>query len=57
MNVHQERITVIQMLHAQILQAHSPVHAMLVIPDLVQHVQVCHSNGCFYVAGSEQSLK
>ena len=33
----------IQMLHVQILQAHSPVLAMLVIPDLVQHVQVCHS--------------
>ena len=47
----------IQMLHAQILQAHSPVLAMLVIPDLVHHVQVCHSYGCFYVAGSEQNLK
>ena len=49
----------IQMLHVQILQAHSPVLAMLVIPELVQHVQVCHSNGCFYVAGCflEQNLK
>ena len=47
----------IQMLHVQILEAHSPVLAMLVIPDLVQHVQVCHSNGCFYVAGSEQKFK
>ena len=47
----------IQMLHAQILQAHSPVLAMLVIPDLVQHVQVCHSYGCFYLAESEQNLK
>ena len=47
----------IQMLHVQILQAHLPVLAMLVIPDLVQHVQVCHSYGCFYVVGSEQSLK
>ena len=51
----------IQMLHVQILQAHSPVLAMLVIPDLVQHVQViCHSYGCFYLwllAESEQNLK
>ena len=47
----------IQMPHVQILQAHSPVLAMLVIPDLVQHVPVCHSYGYFYVAGSEQKLK
>ena len=47
----------IQMLLVQILQAHSPVLAMLVIPELVQHVQVCHSYGCFYLAGSEQNLK
>ena len=43
------------MLHVQILEAHSPVLA--IIPELVQHVQVCHSYGCFYVAGSEQNLK
>ena len=39
----------IQMLHVQILQAHSPVLAMLVIPDLVHHVPVCHPNGCIKV--------
>ena len=47
----------IQMLHVQILEAHSPVLAMQVIPELVQHVQVCHSYGCFYLSGSEQNLK
>ena len=39
----------IRMLHAQIIQARSFVLAIVVLPDLGHHVQVCHFNGRFKV--------